>query len=152
MTLGTRLGSRSNHFTLIRLFLALLVIFSHAFALGGFGDERILGGNDKYGNLAVNSFFVVSGLLVSMSFARTRGFVRFARNRFLRIVPAYWFALLVTALLLCPFVHWLLGGNAVEYWMPKENSPFSFILKNVALKMNQTQIGNMFRDNPTRSR
>lgn len=147
LTLHDRID-RSNHLTLVRLVLALLVIFSHTFALGGFGDEFVLGGNDKYGNLAVNGFFVVSGMLISVSFVRTKSILHFIRNRGLRLLPAYWLSLLLSALVLCPLAYWLGGGNAAEYWTPATDSPFTYVAKNIALRVYQTGIADVFRDNP----
>ena len=148
MTLALRLPSRSNHLTFIRLVLSLLVIFSHTYSLGGFGDEMIFGGNDKYGNLGVNCFFVLSGLLIAASFVRTKNLYRFLLSRCLRIFPGYWLSLVLTALVLCPLAHWLAGGDVAEYWSPAANSPWTYVVKNVVLKVNQTQIGELFAHNP----
>jgi peptidoglycan/LPS O-acetylase OafA/YrhL len=148
MTLAERMRGRDNHLTLIRLVLSLLVIFSHTFSLGGFGDEMVLGGNDKYGNLAVNGFFVLSGMLIAASFVRTKSLYRFMLSRCLRIFPGYWMSLLLTALVLCPFVFWLGGGELAKYWSVESNSPFGYVAKNLALKVNQTRIGELFANNP----
>ena len=148
MTLSLRLPSRSNHLTLIRLVLSLLVIYSHTYALGGFGDEMIVGGNDKYGNLGVNCFFVLSGLLIAASFLRTQSLYRFLLSRCLRIFPGYWLSLILTALVLCPLAHWLAGGDLADYWSVAASTPWTYVVRNVALKVNQTQIGELFAQNP----
>ena len=55
-----------NAITPLRLGLALLVVFSHAFDVGGFGPdplERVTGGQMKVGTVAVIAFFGLSGFL-----------------------------------------------------------------------------------------
>jgi peptidoglycan/LPS O-acetylase OafA/YrhL len=96
-TLDDYLRSRSPGLDALRLILAFLVLVSHTWPLGGFGDEpsspltgpRYL----TLGGFAVAGFFGLSGLLVGRS-ALTRTSSQFVRARVLRIVPAYWTALL----------------------------------------------------------
>jgi len=59
-----------NSFGFLRLALALLVVFYHCFPLGGFGADplqRITGGRQAFGSVAVSFFFVLSGFLVARS-------------------------------------------------------------------------------------
>src|SRR5687767_4888373 len=57
-----------DSFAFLRLVLALLVVFGHCFPLGGFNDALVAsltGGQVSPDNLAVKSFFVLSGFLLA---------------------------------------------------------------------------------------
>lgn len=97
-----------NSFDSIRLIAATAVIVSHSFALT-FGNEdfeplAVLTQNQStIGVTSVAIFFVVSGLLISLSFDRTPTVMRFIRNRALRLVPGLWICIILTVLLFGPF-------------------------------------------------
>lgn len=64
--------ARSNNIDAIRLILALLVLFSHSYALGTGSEEdeplrRFSGEQSSLGALAVGGFFVLSGYLITQS-------------------------------------------------------------------------------------
>lgn len=83
-------GKRANNLTLIRLLLALLVIFGHSWPLTGTpGTDPLTATLDEAmwrGRVAVDGFFAISGFLVAGSFER-QGIVGFAVARVLRIYP-----------------------------------------------------------------
>jgi peptidoglycan/LPS O-acetylase OafA/YrhL len=111
-SLGEMFDPHANGITLLRLALALLVVFSHAFKVGGFGrdpGELLSGGITQLGTVAVVSFMVLSGFLVTRSRELTSAPV-FAWRRVLRVMPAYWVCLLVTAFVLIPLVAVAHGG------------------------------------------
>jgi len=104
---------KDNNFNLLRLLLAMLVIFSHSYpvALGPGGDTRAEPLNlwtcrqASSGAIALNSFFFVSGFLIAGSWLRSRGAVDYLRKRILRIYPGFISALGLTAAMiwaLCP--------------------------------------------------
>lgn len=98
-----QLSARSNNFDALRLLGALLVLFSHQFALCGRDEPRLVG-DHSFGNLGVLIFFAVSGHLVTVSWMRDPNLVRFLLRRGLRILPG-----LVVAMLVCaPVLAWLL--------------------------------------------
>ena len=82
-----------------RLVLALLVVVSHSFPLGGFGPDpwAKATGTDNLGDFAVCGFFLLSGWLVASSAARssTRSYLM---KRARRILPGFWVALLAVAI------------------------------------------------------
>lgn len=86
--------ARQNNFDLLRLLFATGVVFSHSFSSLGL-EEPVLW-NRSLGNLCVHGFFVISGYLISSSFARLPEFVPFFVNRALRIIPALIVALILT--------------------------------------------------------
>lgn len=104
-SLAARLGGRDNALNLVRLVLALLVIYGHAFPLGGFAGFRlgpfVHGGWHGY---AVWGFFAISGYLILGSAQRTP-LLPFLWRRFLRIYPAYIVAIVLTAFAFAPLGH-----------------------------------------------
>ena len=81
----------ANNFTLLRLLLALAVVLGHFKGLSG-GDNTIFPFN--LADAAVNSFFVVSGMLIAGSFDRSRGLLAFYTRRVFRLLPMYVFVVL----------------------------------------------------------
>lgn len=94
-----------NNLDFIRLFLAVLVIFSHSFPLGT-GSEAfepfnvLTRGQTTGGAIAVNLFFVISGFLITQSFERSRNVFSFLSKRVRRIYPGFIVLALLTALFL----------------------------------------------------
>ena len=58
-------------------------------------------GQASLGSLAVGGFFAISGYLIAKS-GMSSDVVQFMWRRILRIFPAYWLVLLVTAFLIGP--------------------------------------------------
>lgn len=77
---------RPNNFDGLRIIAALLVLWSHMFALSGRPEPMLVGGH-SFGNLGVLIFFGISGYLVSASWERDPDLGRFLARRFLRIAP-----------------------------------------------------------------
>jgi peptidoglycan/LPS O-acetylase OafA/YrhL len=86
-----------NNFTILRLLLAVAVVFGHF---------QLLYGVDSppwpyvYAGAAVDCFFVVSGYLVSLSFDRDSNFQRFYLRRFFRIYPLYLLVVIIQTFIL----------------------------------------------------
>lgn len=80
-----------NSFNLVRLIAAILVIISHSFLIPyGIGSKEPLYNLTSLtlGQHAVHIFFVISGLTLCRSVVMDKNMARYARARFLRIVPA----------------------------------------------------------------
>jgi len=92
---------RSNSLNAIRLALALLVVVSHSWALGGAGPEPELGGANL-GTWAVFGFFGISGYLITRSRLSRHSVRQFYRARFLRLVPGFLVCLLAVAFVFAP--------------------------------------------------
>lgn len=98
-TLHDLLVARSPGFDAVRLVLAVLVLVSHTWPLGGFGPEPASPLTPRYltlGGFAVGGFFALSGLLVGRS-AMERPPAAYARARLVRVLPGYWTAIVVSA-------------------------------------------------------
>lgn len=68
-TLGTAFNPKHNAIGFIRLFLAIAVVFSHSFNLGlGVGDPVQKFNNTTIGAISVDSFFFLSGYLITCSY------------------------------------------------------------------------------------
>jgi peptidoglycan/LPS O-acetylase OafA/YrhL len=145
LTVGEAFSPRHNSFNFIRLAFCLTVIFSHAVPLGGFGDEWILGGRITMGNLAVYGFFCLSGFLIAGSATRNRT-GRYLWQRFLRIMPAYWLCLIVTAFIIgaLAWIHQTHPSSCSItscYYTIGHDGPFSYVYHNFLLGVNQYNIG-----------
>lgn len=96
-----------NNFNAIRIAMALLVVWSHSFALY-FGSERaepisfLTSGVFNAGNLAVLVFFMVSGFLITQSFERSSSPWSYLKKRVARIHPGYLVAMGLCAFVLVP--------------------------------------------------
>jgi peptidoglycan/LPS O-acetylase OafA/YrhL len=115
---GDLLNRRANNFDFLRFFMAVLVILQHSFpllygmpALQRDPLSRITGGQIGSGSLAVFSFFVISGFLITKSWETSRGTMDYARKRLLRIYPGYLAAILVSVVIVGP----LAGSNLRGY-------------------------------------
>ncbi len=109
-------GARhDNHFNLIRMVLATLVIVSHSpeIIYGDRSHELLtrLFHTLSFGDFAVNGFFLLSGYLIVQSWQLSPLAGSFLKKRILRIYPGFIAASLVCALLIGPF-----AGNA-DYWL-----------------------------------
>ncbi|SDD44293.1 Peptidoglycan/LPS O-acetylase OafA/YrhL, contains acyltransferase and SGNH-hydrolase domains [Sphingomonas sp. YR710] len=96
-----------NNFDFIRLMMALLVIYSHAFALYSGSEDRetlslITNGFYNSGRIAVWSFFIASGFLVSRSFERSASVRQYASKRMRRVYPGYLVATTICAFVVTP--------------------------------------------------
>ena len=145
-TVGGSFSSRANSIGFFRWLLAFSVIFSHAGPLAGFYGQEDLGtqlsDEQSLGGVAVAGFFFFSGFLITRSRART-GTVRYFWRRCLRILPAFWCALLLTAFVLGP-IAWAKEQGAISgYWNASSDSPFTYVFQNMFLVLHQRNIAGM---------
>jgi peptidoglycan/LPS O-acetylase OafA/YrhL len=90
--------SRFNHLGRLRIFLATLVLISHAFPLTNAQEPLgALTGSVTGGSIAVVGFFFISGFLVTRSWIRVKRPIEFVVNRLFRIWPALFIALVFGA-------------------------------------------------------
>jgi peptidoglycan/LPS O-acetylase OafA/YrhL len=101
----------------VRWLAAWAVVFSHSYPIAAGANAMdplaaFLGEGNSLGNYAVRIFFVLSGFLLSRSLDHPESDpLRFLVHRLLRILPGFCFAVIVTVLLLGP---WLSGLSVSE--------------------------------------
>ncbi len=142
-TIGEALSPRHNSLNFLRLVLALAVIVSHSVAFGSFGWW---GRWDSYnhtplGTLAVYGFFGISGYLIAGS-VLSHGPLRYLWQRFLRIFPAFWVCLILTASVF-GVIAWYAVPQACPHfscYLHGTNGPFSYLYRNALLKVEQSSI------------
>jgi len=120
--------NRDNNFNLIRFVAALLVLFTHSYALS-------LGSRDyepmaislgiTWGDIAVDIFFVTSGFLITSSFFTRRHLIAFIWARILRIYPA-----LIIAVLFCVFVVGVLFTTHATWDYLFDSKTFKYLVLN----------------------
>jgi peptidoglycan/LPS O-acetylase OafA/YrhL len=93
---------KNNALDFIRLFLALSVVASHSWH-----PVKGRGIFDSLGQIAVYSFFLISGYLITASWIHTPNKAEFFKKRFLRIYPAFLVCLVVTAFFFVPIIYLL---------------------------------------------
>lgn len=107
-------------FDSLRAIAATCVLLVHTTGLSGFTQKGPLGAFAARLDVGVPIFFVISGFLLYRPFVAARldgrpplSTLGYARRRILRIVPAYWVALFMTALFL---PHSVVGPLDHEWW------------------------------------
>jgi peptidoglycan/LPS O-acetylase OafA/YrhL len=113
--------TRFEAFDGLRAIAACLVVVHHVGLFGAFASVPSLARISLGLNSGVAIFFVISGFLLYLPYARaigsgTRlpGWRRFASHRAVRIVPAYWVAVTVVGLL--PIGSGVFGANMWRYY------------------------------------
>ena len=95
-----------NNFGIARLIAAFLVLFTHGFELvADLSDEPVYtctNGKLRCSTIGLYIFFFTSGYLVTKSFIETPNVGEFIWKRFLRIIPALLFIVLLSVLLIGP--------------------------------------------------
>ncbi|MEO6496773.1 MAG: acyltransferase family protein [Solirubrobacteraceae bacterium] len=89
----------------MRALAALSNVLTHAAGVTGFNTDNVFGAFTARLNMGVTLFFLLSGFLLYRPFVAARlegrppiAIADYTRRRVLRIIPAYWVALLVLAL------------------------------------------------------
>ena len=100
------LAPERNSFGIIRLAMALCVLDSHCFflAAGSSQQEPLAWTGYTLGDYGVQVFFILSGILVTQSLAKSGDVLDFAIAQALRIFPGLIVCAFATALILGPIV------------------------------------------------
>ncbi len=116
---------KKNNFDLLRLIFALTVCLIHAAELSNQPSLHLIG-KILSSKVAVDSFFVISGFLIFMSYEKSNSLYSYAQKRIKRIYPAYITIVLLCAFLLFPFS----SINASNYF---SSDWIKFIVANLSL-------------------
>jgi peptidoglycan/LPS O-acetylase OafA/YrhL len=145
-TLGDLASSRDNNFNLIRIIAAAAVLISHSYPLA-LGHDAVEPLSDliglSLGEVAVITFFCVSGFFISLSRDRAGGTINFFAARFLRIYPGLTFVLLVSVFLIGPLFTTL---STPEYFRSGET--YGYLTHNLMLFNMKYQLPGVFETNP----
>jgi len=94
----------NNIFDFLRLVFASMVIITHSYYIVGVDEHdwlfQITNRQVKFSTLAVNAFFIISGYLVTKSLFKSSSLKEYFIKRALRIIPAYWFVIILSLFLL----------------------------------------------------
>jgi peptidoglycan/LPS O-acetylase OafA/YrhL len=142
-TIDASFSPRHNSINFLRLVLAVAVVFSHSLAIGAFRSEIFLG-KTTLGTMAVYGFFGLSGFLIAGSASRNH-VGRYLWQRFLRIFPAFWVCLVVTAFLFGAIVwnhaHPALAGRCgLSCYVREPAGPVGYVVNNLWLQVHQSTI------------
>lgn len=102
MRLSACIGSRDNNLNLLRIIAALAVLVGHSFALLAQAEPWGALTGMTPGSIAVDIFFIISGMLVTGSLINKQSVIDYVCARVLRIYPALICMLLLTVLVLGP--------------------------------------------------
>ncbi|MFT7712298.1 acyltransferase family protein [Clavibacter tessellarius] len=135
---------RANALNLIRLVLALFVIVWHAFPLTGATIDSPWA-RQLVSRLSVDGFFAISGFLIVSSWIRHPRWGAFLRARALRIFPAFWVCLILTAFAFAPAAL-LIRGVALPQGFVSD--ALSYVWRNALLRVSQFGIAGTPADVP----
>lgn len=143
---------KENSFNIVRLLLAISVVYSHSFILYGSKKTdilvRITNGQIDFGSLAVNGFFIISGFLITQSMLNSKGYIDYLIKRCIRIFPAFLVSLLFCAFVIGPIVS---SYSIQEYFFTNNIlEPLNFVWKNITMNISGYSWGfhDVFVNNP----
>jgi peptidoglycan/LPS O-acetylase OafA/YrhL len=123
-----------NSFSVLRLLLAIAVIVSHSFYLPGYGADPFEQWSGlRLGEIAVDGFFALSGMLVTTSLLENADIGRFIKHRLARLMPGFWVCLVFCAFVLSPITVVVDLGWGGLFNTSTFASLFSYVIKNSAL-------------------
>jgi peptidoglycan/LPS O-acetylase OafA/YrhL len=144
-SLGQVYDPRRNALNVFRLVAAIGVILWHSYALTGrsvpYAPVRRL-----LTDVWVDSFFAVSGFLITSSWLRNPRIHDYVVARGLRILPGFYTCLIITAFVIAPVGMKAQGGSAAKLVLSP--APIQYILKNIAVWMFQFDVGGTPRGIP----
>lgn len=140
--LGSLAVGHNNNFNLLRLLAALGVFVSHTVLITQ-GREAVPQIMWTLGTTCVWVFFVISGFLIAGSFERSSSIVAFMTARCLRIFPALFVCVIVTA--------FALGASQThlplaEYYADPQT--YRFVFGNMSLFMETRELPGVFTNHP----
>lgn len=140
-------AGRDNNLNLLRMAAALLVLVSHSFALStgsGLAEPWRAVYGCTPGTVAVDIFFVISGMLLTHSLLRQRSTMTFVSHRAQRIVPGLVVALALTVFVVGP---WLSTLGTRDYFGSAQ--PYKHFVRNASIVMPMAfDLPGLFEANP----
>lgn len=140
--LGDVAGSRLNNFDVLRLLGATLVLLSHSFALTRGQDPVTWLNGETLGTVGVSLFFGISGFLVARSWSLTPRLPVYGAKRALRLLPALYVVVLLTAFVLGPLYTTLPLGHYLT-----DPGTYAYVAKTFGLYTVGGQLPGVFEHN-----
>lgn len=137
ITISEKYDYKHNSFDILRVILALIVIYGHTYAVlygvnavSPEGNAEIFAvfskGQMGSGSIAVYMFFIISGFLITQSMIRSKSIIKYLLKRMLRIMPA-----LFCSLMLSVFVIGLIITKfSLADYFNNVNNPFKYLFCN----------------------
>lgn len=132
--------SSKNNFNILRIFLAIVVLFYH---IGKLADVELL--SSLPGKIAVQSFFIISGFLICKSYFQNSNIKEYFLSRALRIYPLYFVVICFS------FLFGLLSYNFGVIDYIQEGGGAYLLFNLVFLNFFQPDLPGLFIDNPLNS-
>jgi peptidoglycan/LPS O-acetylase OafA/YrhL len=126
--LGQHARGRENAFDVLRLLGATLVLVSHSYALLGFVEPHL--GHSSLGAIGVEIFFAISGFLIAASWLSEPRIRAFLTKRALRILPALFVTITLSAVVLGPLLTERSAGAYIS-----SSAPAEYVIKNMGAVM-----------------
>jgi len=135
------MNRKYNNFDLLRLLLAIIVVIVHTAELSQI--ETLHYFSRFFSSvIAVDSFFIVSGFLIFMSYQNSSSLLRYSSKRVRRIFPAY-----SSVILLCAFLLYFISTKSFGDYFGIEF--FRYIIFNLfTLNFIQPTLAGVFESNP----
>ncbi len=137
MLFGKPLNPRNNSLNLIRLILALMVLFAHSFFIVGAGTGPGFK-QENLGGWAVAGFFGISGYLITGSRFNNR-IGPYLIHRVARIFPAFLVCLVVMAAIFAPTAY-LIQHSSLHGFFQTPTTPANSIFANMFLRVSTYDI------------
>lgn len=136
-TLAEVFDPKLNTLNAVRLLLAVSVIVWHSYSITGTAkpSPAVI---QLLGEGGVDGFFAISGFLIVSSWIRRPRWWAYLKARCLRILPAFWVCLIVTAVVIAP-IGILLAHQAFPQTYVADAA--GYVLKNAGLRITEFGIG-----------
>lgn len=134
---GKPLDPRNNSLNLIRLILALMVLFAHSFFVVGAGTGPGFRG-ENLGGWAVAGFFGISGYLITGSRFNNR-IGPYLVHRAARIFPAFLVCLVLMAALFAPIAY-VIQHSSLHGFFQTATTPANSVFANMFLRISSYDI------------
>lgn len=137
MKLGQVFHPRNNALNALRLALAAEVMLFHSWPLTDRTPPAAI--SQIFFSVGVDGFFAISGFLISASWLNDPRVRDYLVARALRILPAFYVCLVITAFVFAPLSVAIQGGSAAKLLL--SNAPIGYVLKNSAVAYLQPDVG-----------
>ncbi len=148
-SLDRAFDAHHNSLDFVRFVLTTSVVLIHCHAAAGVACPWLkFSSGDGYAEMIVPGFFSVSGFLIARSFLTAPSVWHYLSARTLRIFPAYWVCLLLTAGVIAPLAYVIDHGGLTGFTIATGPSAVKYALVNSYLKQRQGEIAGIWQNLP----